>query len=298
MKHTNKTSKNTKTNCSPMMKKTRKNTCYDKNSLLLIKKEFNNNRNHTHNQITTNNPNHIIKELKQKIKHCSKEDCWLSEIKDLSLRKKTNDYLFAPKQPSTWKNDPNYWLSNFDILDVLQQYEKAYPNFKFIGPTPIDFDSKPYLLDNSCVWKDLCNIQLKDYIHNKIDKIGIIFNLDKHDQSGSHWVSMFINLKQKFIYYFDSAVNPIPPEIIALKNKLLEQAANLHLKLTYHDNFPIMHQYENSECGMYSLFMIITMLTEKVEKKALKSKKQKINFLTKRIPDNYVFGYRDIYFNK
>ena len=39
---------------------------------------------------------------------------------------------------------------------------------------------------------------------SKIFQIGIVFNLDKHDQEGSHWVSMFIDLKRDGIYYFDS----------------------------------------------------------------------------------------------
>ena len=29
-----------------------------------------------------------------------------------------------------------------DILDVMKQYEKAYKCFEFMGPTPIDFDTK------------------------------------------------------------------------------------------------------------------------------------------------------------
>ena len=38
------------------------------------------------------------------------------------------------------------------------------------------------------------------------NKIGVIFNLDKHDQSGSHWVAMFIDLENKFFFYFDSFI--------------------------------------------------------------------------------------------
>ena len=51
--------------------------------------------------------------------------------------------LFAPFHPDEWKQNPSAWLSNHDIFNVLAQYEKAYPEFHFIGPTPIDFDSAP-----------------------------------------------------------------------------------------------------------------------------------------------------------
>lgn len=291
-----KTKKN-KVNCNPAIKnKSLKNTCYDKKSLLLIKKEFN--KNHSNDLIETSDPNKIIDELKVKMKSCSKEDCWLQEINNPDLKKKVNNYLFAPKQPKEWKNQPHYWLSNYDILEVLKQYEEKFSNFKFIGPTPIDFDSKPYVLDDSCVWQELCEFNLQKYIKKNIDKIGIVFNLDKHNQSGSHWVSMFIDLQDRFIFYLDSALNPIPQEIENLKNKILKQAAQANMPLDFDTNYPIMHQRGNNECGMYSLFMIITMLTKKVKNRTLKTKKQRINYFKKRIPDSFVFEYRDIYFNK
>ena len=131
----------------------------------------------------------------------------------------------------------------------------------------------------------------------KINKIGIIFNLDKHNEPGSHWVSMFVDLSDKFIFYMDSALNPIPEEIISLKNKIIKQAEHLDIHLDFDNNYPIMHQRGNNECGMYSLFFIITMLTGKVKNKTFKSKKQKIKYFKKRIPDSYVFQYRDVYFN-
>lgn len=289
--------KKNKVNCNPAIKnKSLKNTCYDKKSLLLIKKEFN--KNHPNDLIETSNPNKIIDELNVKMKSCSKEDCWLQEIKNPDLKKKINNYFFAPKQPIEWKKQPHYWLSNYDILEVLKQYEDKYSNFKFIGPTPIDFDSRPYVLDNTCVWQELCEFNLKTYINKNINKIGIIFNLDKHNQSGSHWVSMFIDLQDKFIFYFDSALNPIPQEIENLKDKILKQAIQENIPLDFDTNYPIMHQKGNNECGMYSLFMIITMLTKKVKNRTFKTKKQRIKYFKKRIPDSFVFEYRDIYFNK
>ena len=44
------------------------------------------------------------------------------------------------------------------------------------------------------------HIVLNHFISKKINKIGIIFNLDKHDESGSHWVSMFINIKEGIFF--------------------------------------------------------------------------------------------------
>ena len=92
---------------------------------------------------------------------------------------------------------------------------------------------------------------------------------------------MFIDLQDRFIFYLDSALNPIPQEIENLKNKILKQAAQVNMPLDFDTNYPIMHQRGNNECGMYSLFMIITMLTKKVKNRTLKTKKQRINYFKK-----------------
>ena len=50
---------------------------------------------------------------------------------------------------------------------------------------------------------------------------------------------------------------------------------------------------------MYSLFMIITMLTNRVDNKIFKNSKEKLDFfIEQRIPDTQVFKKRKIYFNK
>tara|TARA_B100000035_G_scaffold312685_1_gene324710 strand:+ start:6539 stop:7429 length:891 start_codon:yes stop_codon:yes gene_type:complete len=283
-----------KMNCSPMVNKNKtfKNSCFDKTSLLYIKDSYN--KHHPNDQIEGKQLNKILSELKEKLSKCSREDCWLKEIKNIDIQKKIYDFVFAPKQPSDWKKNPATWLSNYDILEVLKQYEKTYKHFKFIGPTPIDFDNQPYNNDK-CVWQELCDFSIANLKKQGKNKIGIIFNLDKHDQPGSHWVSMFIDLTEKYIYYMDSALNTIPSEINLLINKIKNQDKS-GKKFKFYAN-TIEHQMGNNECGMYSLFFIITMLTGKVKNKNLDTLRKKINFFNKRIPDKYVFNYRNIYFN-
>jgi len=298
-------------NCSPVMKNKRanNNTCYNTDVLLKIRNEYNNN--HPNNQhIVGDDPTHVWNELKNRL-NCSSEDCWLKELKDENLRNKIDKYVFSPDSPPEWKSNPNEWLSNFDILDVLSQYEDAYPHFHFIGPTPIDFDTRLPKRNNMCVEKELCSIHLQNEIREKKTKIGIIFNLDEHDEKGSHWVSMFIDLEEKFIFYFDSAGDLIPPEIRILKDRLIRQAKKLTppLKLLYKHNHNVEHQLENTECGVYSLFFIITMLTgdckcgdldkhNNIKDRNNMSFKDKMALFQKgRIPDNYIERYRKIYFN-
>ena len=57
------------------------------------------------------------------------------------------------------------------------------------------------------------------------------------------------------------------------------------------------HQYGDTECGMYSLFFIITLLTQKINSKK-KSLPYLINFFKKkRITDKQVENLRYIYYN-
>lgn len=298
-KKNNKTRKINKMNCSPAVegKTVSKTSCLTPEILYKIKRAYNND--HLSEQITKTNPYEIWVELKNRLTLCDKEDCWLKQIDDIEMRENIYTHIFAPKQPYEWKEDKNAWLTNFDIMDVLEQYEEKYRNFKLIGTTFIDFDSKMKRVDR-CVEEELCKFSLKEHINNKITKIGIVFNLDKHTQGGSHWVSMFIDIKDKFIFYFDSAANKTPIEMQRLVNRIMEQGKQLKkpIYFKYYENYPLEHQMGNTECGMYSLFFTITMLTGKTDDIKFKNMKEKIDFFKKhRIPDKYVENLRNRYFN-
>jgi hypothetical protein len=238
-------------------------------------------------KIVSSSSQSIYNELSEKLNKCNDESCWLQEL-DGSLRKEIQEKSFTPYKPVEWEKNPVEWLSNFDILDVLKQYEEKYSDFKFIGPTPIDFNSTPGN-DGKCVWQELCVFQLQKYKELGYNNIGVIFNLDKHDQSGSHWVSLFISVKDNFIYYFDSAANEIPLEIKNFVELVSSQSGN---KLKFLTNIPHQHQYGNTECGMYSLYFIITMLDDTI------TKKKKINIFSKRrLNDKFIQSFRNKYFN-
>jgi hypothetical protein len=302
-----------KMSCSPIVKgKTVNNvTCFTVDTLMKIVKEYN--KTHTQDQIKDTDPEKIWFNLHSRLTHCKKEDCWLDVVNDPVLKREIDEYIFAPDHPPEWNSKPNEWLSNHDILNVLEQYEDTHPIFEFIGPTPIDFDTKPPSKSGQCVWKDLCTFSLDEHIKNKKTKIGIIFNLDKHYQGGSHWVSLFIDLDDKIIMYFDSAGSDIPSEIAELKNRIVKQGKKQNMVFKFYKNYPKTHQYTNTECGMYSLFFIITMLTSKIDGDILNSskikglptqdgKKMSVSakialFNKKHIPDKFVEKYRKIYFN-
>jgi len=238
------------------------------------------------------NPKEIWDAINLKIGSvCKKESCWLKQnFVNKDEAKKLKEDMFAPVAPSKWKKNPNEWLSSVDILKVMKQYEKAYKCFSFIGPSPIDFDK--HTMDGKCVWEELCEFNLQKEINSGKFKFGIIFNLDPHYKSGSHWVSLFINVKKGKIFYFDSVGDKIPDQIMKFVNKVQEQGLKVKpnpIHFHFHQNYPVEHQYKNTECGVYSIFFISHMLEDKITEHYLK---------THILKDEYMEKFRKIYFNE
>jgi len=278
-----------KLQCSPSHKKNKGEfTCFSNDDLYKLRDLWN--MRHPDAIIKTNEPKEIWDSLKKYMGSvCNKESCWLKQnfVGDAKTRKELED-AFAPKSPNEWKKNPNEWLSSVDILDVMKQYEKAYKCFDFIGPSPIDYDAKK--LYGECVWNELCNFNLKDEIKNGKTKIGVIFNTDPHYLGGSHWVSLFINVKRKKIFYFDSAGDEIPKRIKHFVDDVTEQGKSLKQRIDFEfdQNYPVEHQYGNTECGIYGLYFIVHMLEDKINEHYLK---------THILKDEYMSKFRKIYFN-
>ena len=245
---------NTNSYCSPVKNKnTNTNGCFDDNALIKIATNLNKKGGNIN--INLSNPKELWNQINNQInnhikdKKCQNgEICWTtSDIIDKSLI----DLYYKPLKP-----DGKYkWLKTSDINKVLAQFELLYDNFIFMGAIPIDFD---------IVSKEYANIDICKLKNNGITKIGCVFNLDKHNQKGSHWVSLFIDLNIKYIGYFDSVgVCPPPLEVIKLMNKICIQADKCaKIKLTQKCN-KVRHQYGNSECGVYSLYFIYQCLLGK-----------------------------------
>ena len=223
---------------------------------------------------------------------CNNEVCWLKQdfIKETPL---SRDLLenFKPIMPKKWEENPREWLNTLDIRDVMNQYEVKHPDFEFIGPVPMDFDSKVGF--GQCVINELCNIKLASLLEKGKHRIGVIFNLDKHTQPGSHWVAMFAkfppSLKQlttnnstitnnsnggnngsnngsnsgsnevSEICYWDSYGMKPNPEVVVLMNRLKEQATELGHSVNIKIN-KYRHQYKNSECGVYCIYFLTSFL--------------------------------------
>jgi len=265
-----------KANCHPRKTKKAK-TCYENTDLIYLRDIWN--RNNPAKKIKSNNTDVIYKKLKGFLKHCKNELCWLKMIQDSEAKQRIIKKNFAVFHPKNWRENEKEWLSNYDISRVLKQYTEVHTDFTFIDPSPIDFDIK---IGDKCVTEKICKLNIKDYKSRGITKIAIPLNLDKHTGNGFHWVTLYIDLKRKFIYYFDSANNTIPPEVRKLIDRIKEQ-----IPLEELNNQSVQHQRGGTECGMYVLFFVISMLEGKAPS----------YFNDRIIPDEEVFKFRRVYFN-
>jgi hypothetical protein len=228
----------------------------------------------------------LVKELDNRLSNkCDEQTCWLRLDIAKALDDDITENTFRPEGPSK-KYD---WLSTTHINDVVSQYHSLYNDFHFLGAVPLDFDNIPVL--------GIKNLNFDDLIKQGKTKIGLVINQDEHWKSGSHWVGLFIDFNKNGIYYVDAV--GAPPlkltkkfitriakymyqrkynEELHVKNvlkifKTLKSLSNDKLKNFMNskkyfknlvENFDIrfnhiQHQFDNSECGVYSINFIINL---------------------------------------
>jgi hypothetical protein len=260
-------------------------SCLDRKALLRLVNSWNSwNKNdkipkHCNNTILWNAINDRMKA------RCGygQEFCWMQqpEIKSVS----SSIDVYKPPMPKEWYDNPDEWLNTLDIQAIMQQYERAYDQFRFIGPVPMDFDKKMGF--GNCVVDELCNLNMSKLYSSGIRQIGIIFNLDPHDKPGSHWVAMHCCMNRCGIHYWDSYGMEPTTEVTHLMTRMKEHCEAMGKKMEIKIN-NIRHQYKNSECGVYSLHFIIQLLKGRTFE----------SIINNVIKDDEMLEYRNVLYNK
>lgn len=259
------------TSCAPgnIKNKEDKYSCYTKDALIIIAKDFNKKYPENKIKISGKTKKELWNELRKKLsKQCNQEWCWLDQDFIKQAKSKKIEYKhFRPKMPDAWKDDKYTWLTTDDIDAVMKQYENLYPEYVFLGAVPADCHTLSYC--------QLYNIDFKTMYNKGIKRCGIVFNLDYHYQSGSHWVAAFIDMdKHKDITYYDSYGTP-PPDMINdfLNNTYIniQKIPDLKGKFSMKYNKK-RHQFGHSECGIYSQNYIIQRLKGNSFKNAVNKK--------------------------
>ena len=95
-------------------------------------------------------------------------------------------------------------------------------------------------------------------------------------------------MKKGYIFFFDSNGDPAPKQVKNLADRIIKQGKEIGLNLDFHQNSPNEHQKGNTECGMYSLYLIIQLLTGTHDYEY---------FMKNKIPDKDMEKLRKEYFN-
>lgn len=230
--------------CSPQ-RSHHKKTCYTTTQLRKIARAWN--RYHGKKIINTElGADRLWKELEKQLRdECNSEWCWMERnFMDTERDSEFTEKTFRPRGPHEKK-----WLSTTDIARVLKQYQFKYENFVSFGPVPIDFAQFS---------PEISQINVHQLYRKGVRKIGIVFNTDPHDKPGQHWISMFIDLDDPEIAFFDSFGKCPPHQAI---QELISYISNQSPPKRGSNNWKVKcntvrHQYANTECGVYCIYFI------------------------------------------
>lgn len=213
----------------------------------------------------------LLKQLTSKLgKQCGNGDhCWVQQpfvkpdLQDTLLKK-----AFRPLKPDSWYKNRKTWLNTFDIQKVMEQYQDKHKDYVFLGVFPIDFQSVD--ASGQCIAMDMCGFHISKLISKGRKRFGMVLNLDRHDQSGSHWVAVYCNLsprrKNFGIYYYDSVANSPPKEVAEFMKGVEKQSYEVFSKKVA-DRFAmrynkIQKQFDNYDCGVFSEVFLTQILKD------------------------------------
>ena len=195
---------------------------------------------------------HAVETVKDLL-NCKSESCILKRADFISFAKNHNlehilDMFFKPEGPSHNFN----LLSNFNIDDVLDQFESKFSSRKFLH---IPFQMR----DFEKVGTQLSTIDLADEFSNGHQTFGVVLNTDYSNGRGIHWFCLFGELlKDKIVLeYFNSSGKEPLPEVQAWlqKNKhYLEKKMKMPCEIHYSTG--IKFQSDEHSCGVYCLCYI------------------------------------------
>jgi len=262
-------------NCSP--ENTYDGTCLNFKSLQRVATKLNNNERFGSKKIqiskyNSNTKKKLIEEIRRKLSCHSEID--LCVLKNNKLFNKSIVESFKPIRPKG-KSD---WLSTIDINDVMKQYERKFKDFMFMGAVPIDFYE---------LYDEFANMNIKALSKLK-KKIGFVFNTDPSTEDGEHWISLMLDLNDNTLCFFDSAgASSVPKEVQNFIKDLVKKAKKVGIELNVIIN-TVAHQFGDNECGVYSLYFLISRLEGKTCKEIFDHK----------IHDKEMNTFRDIFFRK
>ena len=196
---------------------------------------------------------YLVHELQKRFDPvCDSQKCW-GKQSFIQLMEKTarQEFIKHTHRPDSLQGKFE-WLGTFDINDVMHQYYSSEKHLKFFGAVPMDFAE---------IGLEIGNVDYNSYMKAGIHKFGVIFNLDNHNQPGSHWTAMYSDFNTGEIYYFDSFATKPEPRVRYLMRQQAKYLESIgkdinNIRVDYNQ---VQHQREKSECGVYSINFLVRM---------------------------------------
>ena len=229
-------------------------TCFSIDDLISIVKAYNvyAKKNNKQEIAMSSDKRYLLVELSKRFSDvCNGDQACLTKQSFMNELVAIKHDIFRPDGPEK----PTEWLRTDQIDNVMNQYTREHTNFYFLGAVELDCDK----------YKDcaLYNLDFDKYLNDGKSKLGIVYNLDKRGQSGSHWVSMLIDIEKGHVYFSDSTGHAPIENINDIVSKFETYYKNKFNKEISKFINTKKYQTDGSECGVYSMYFIDKLLSGK-----------------------------------
>lgn len=200
----------------------------------------------------SDHPTHVINGMKEYL-NCKSESCILKRPDFVQFAKNVNltdvlNKFFKPEGPAMTFD----LLSNFNIDDVLDQFEQRFKERKFLH---IPFQMR----DFEKIGTQLATIDLAEKLRSEYQTFGVVLNTDWSSGKGIHWFCIFgERYEDKIIleYFNSSGKDPLPEVQAWLQKTKHHLTKELKIPVTIYYSTGILFQQDEYSCGVYCLAYI------------------------------------------
>jgi hypothetical protein len=233
---------------------------------------------------------HIIRKVfrpycKQDLPH--HEDSCIVQKMDIDLGKDSD--AIPPPAPNNKLVENKPW-STSEVNAAMSYIEKKFPQFMFLEPAPMDFDTRD--AKGQCLVSELCEFDIRDVLKHKKRCFGTLFNTHPSYRPGGHWICLFCCLYSGRICFYDSYGFLPEKEVVRFMKRIqsqYEEVFGKSMKMMYND---YQNQHKNVECGTFCIMFLNEMARHGNMEKAIRYIKDDDRVRELRT-DIFTYNYND-----
>jgi hypothetical protein len=214
----------------------------------------------------------IVEKLGCQNNPAGEQACVLERQKVLSEGEKQNELRRNFKIAGPTNVD---LLNNINIDDTLKQWQLKFSKFH-----PYNFNMADYEEHND----SLATVDVAQLYKSGINTAACVINSDKYSGKGKHWMALFLDMRTTpcTAEFFNSSGNPPISSWVRWMDKCRVSLEGIGLQCEKIKVSDKVHQYSQTECGVYSLLYIWARLHG-----------VKYSYFSQnRVPDQIMFEFR------